>query len=697
MKKFETNLPALRLALLYVALAGLWILFSDRILADLVHDPQELTRWQSYKGVAFVLIMALLLFIERSRATRLDRIRNEIAQQNTALFEQTPNPTFLVNLDNLDILEVNRSAQELYGFSYDEFLSMRLNDLVIGLTPELIDDLKALEEDETRTRETRHRTRDRRVLELYGIVRRMSWKGHSAGLFVFTDMTARRRMEERVENIRKELQAIVDASPLAIVAVDRNSNVLSWNTAAERIFGWREEEVLGKPLPFVSPEMEEESRVLREGIAIRRVNQTVLVHRQRRDGSIATLNVSLAPLVDAENHVIGVMEMAADVTEQSKAEEELRTTRELLTGLLENAPLPIYITDPGHKLLLVNHAWEISNGMSRASAVNKTMEEVYTPEAAQMFISSDREVFETGRVIETEDYADMEGTRHYFRTIKFPLLGMGHHIEMVGGISMEVTERKQMMEMLTRLNNELEQRVADRTAELAAKNAELETFAYSVSHDLKAPLRGIDGYSRLLQEEYSGKLDEDGHHFLEAIRYSSTQMSQLIDDLLLYSRMERRKINLIPIDPQRLLEGILASFENDIRDRDIQIKVDIPFPTVYHDAEGLQQALQNLIDNAIKFTARTPQAVIEIGGRQTESKHILWVKDNGPGFDQKYNKRIFEIFQRLYRVEDYPGTGIGLAIVRKAMQRVGGDVWAKSTLGEGSTFYLEIPIPEVGV
>ena len=693
MKRFQTIFPALRLALIYIVLAGLWILFSDRLLAAMVQNTQELTRWQSYKGIAFVLVMALLLFIERHRATRISQAQYEIAQQNTALFEQTPNPVFVINLDNMEFLEVNRAAQELYGFTYDEFLKLKLNDLVLCLTPEDIEGLRALKENQTLARDTRHRTKDGRILELSAVVRRLDWKGYSTGLFVYTDMTARRKMEESIENISKELQAIVNASPLAIITADLQGNILSWNAAAERIFGWNVEEVQGKPLPFVTPEMEEEARIFREGVVNTRSNRNVVVRRVRKDGVVISLNTSLAPLLDAENNVVGVMGMMADITEQTKAEEELRTTRELLKGLLENAPLPIYMTNRNHQILLVNHAWETFYGMPRADVIGKKMEEVYPYESAEMFIASDQEVFETGQGLETDDFADWEGSRHYFRTIKFPLLGPGHNIEAVGGISMEVTERKQMLEALYQLNNELEQRVEERTAELAAKNAELETFAYSVSHDLKAPLRGIDGYSRLLQEEYTDKFDQEGQHFLAAIRDSSNRMSQLIDDLLMYSRMERRKINLIPINPQRLLDGILAGFAGDIQDREIQIKVDIPFSTVYHDAEGLQQALQNLVDNAIKFTANTPTAEIEIGGRQTESSHILWVKDNGPGFEEKYNTRIFEIFQRLHRMEEFPGTGIGLAIVRKAMQRVGGSAWAESTLGEGSTFYLEMPIP----
>ncbi len=238
---------------------------------------------------------------------------------------------------------------------------------------------------------------------------------------------------------------------------------------------------------------------------------------------------------------------------------------------------------------------------------------------------------------------------------------------------------------------ELEQRVAERTAELAAKNRELETFTYSVSHDLKAPLRGIDGYSRLLLEGHSEQLDEEGRRFLRTIRRATARMHQLIEDLLTYSRLERRSLTLGRIDPQALIESLIAERAEEIEERGVRVTVNVPCAHVVADAEGFTQALRNLLENALKFTRETSEAQIEIGGRETDKSCILWVCDNGIGFDMKYHDRIFKIFERLHREEDYPGTGVGLAIVHKAMARIGGRAWAESEPGEGATFYLEIP------
>lgn len=244
---------------------------------------------------------------------------------------------------------------------------------------------------------------------------------------------------------------------------------------------------------------------------------------------------------------------------------------------------------------------------------------------------------------------------------------------------------------LAELNATLEARVAERTRQLETLNQSLESFVYSVSHDLKAPLRGIDGYCRLLEEDYAARLDAEGRLFLANIRQGVTRMQELIDDLLAYSRMERKAMAAVSIDPRSVIEPLIDERRHEIEARGVRIALTLPALEVSADPDGLTIVLRNLLDNALKFTRQCPQPEIVIGGEASPDGVHLWLRDNGIGFDMKYHDRIFEIFQRLHRLEDYPGTGVGLALVKKATERMGGRIWAESAPGQGATFHLLLP------
>ena len=237
----------------------------------------------------------------------------------------------------------------------------------------------------------------------------------------------------------------------------------------------------------------------------------------------------------------------------------------------------------------------------------------------------------------------------------------------------------------------LRRRLTRQNEELTRISDELETFTYTVSHDLKSPLRWIDGYCALIEKRLAGSDDPEVQAVTAKLRRATRQMNLLIEDLLTYSRMERRRIESVPVDLAALVATVAAEFEKEIGERGIELKLRVPPLQLEIDGEGLRVALRNLIGNALKFTRHHPEAAVEIGAERRPEVIRLWVSDNGIGFAMEYRERIFEIFKRLEHSDAYPGTGVGLAIVRKAVQRMAGRVWAESAPGAGAAFYLELP------
>ena len=241
------------------------------------------------------------------------------------------------------------------------------------------------------------------------------------------------------------------------------------------------------------------------------------------------------------------------------------------------------------------------------------------------------------------------------------------------------------------LTTELERRVTDRTIELKRAYDELEGFSYAVAHDLKAPLRAINGFAHLFEQELQGHLTERATEHLSRIRNGSLKMATLIDDLLAYSHIDRRGMQASTISLPTLVEQVLNAYQDEIQRRGIVLDVRVDTLTMRVDGSGLALALRNLVENALKYTRDTATPRISISGRRTEGGVVLEVTDNGIGFDMQYHDHIFKLFQRLHRDDQYPGTGIGLALVRKAIERMGGRVWAESKAGQGSKFTIELP------
>jgi light-regulated signal transduction histidine kinase (bacteriophytochrome) len=264
--------------------------------------------------------------------------------------------------------------------------------------------------------------------------------------------------------------------------------------------------------------------------------------------------------------------------------------------------------------------------------------------------------------------------------------------EVSNQVAIAITQND-LLRDLQKLNIELEQRVTERTSQLDTLNKELEAFAYSVSHDLRAPLRAIDGFTQILMEEYEPSLDDEGKRVCGVISRETVRMGKLIDDLLTFSRLSRREMHSSEIEMQSIVDSVFEELMSPEDKKRIDLKLEA-VPPAMGDAALIRQVWINLLANAIKFTSRKKRAVIEVGGTQEAGELVYYVRDNGAGFEMDYVDKLFNVFQRLHGDSDFEGTGVGLAIVKRVIHRHGGRVWAQGKVDEGATFHFTLPQKE---
>jgi PAS domain S-box-containing protein len=492
------------------------------------------------------------------------------------------------------------------------------------------------------------------------------------------DITERKQAEQELRESEARFRTLAESSPLAIF-VNREDKVVLANPAAAKLFGISSpEELIGKSaLELFDPDsrslVRERIRVDSEEVPL------VEVRILRLDGTPVDVEATASPFLDQGVKAIQVL--LRDITERKQAEEELRRSASFLENLIDSANAPIIVWNADLRITRFNHAFERLAQRTADEVLGQPLDLLFPPEfreesLAQIGLAGRGESLENAEISILRSDGEI-------RTVLWSSADVydsasGGTLLAVIAQGQDITERKRA-----------EEELRERTEDLLRSNAELEKFAYIASHDLQEPLRMVTSYTQLLQRRYQGKLDSDADEFIAYAVEGAARMSTLISELLAYSRVGTHGAPFILTGLDGVLDDVLKGLEVTLSDADAVVTRD-PLPELWCDPTQIARVLQNLIVNAAKFRGTDPPK-IHVGARLEGEEWVFSVKDNGIGIDPEYFDRIFVIFQRLQSRTEYEGTGMGLAIGKRIVERHGGRIWVESQLGAGSTFFFTLP------
>lgn len=628
----------------------------------------------------------------------------ESEARKAAILETSLDP--IVSLDHRGVVrEWNSAAERVFGYRREQALGSKLESLIVpaqltekylpGLADYLMTGAASLIGRSIEVIAKRS-TGEQFPLEL--VLTQVPSREPPFFTAFMRDITDRKRAEEALRHSEARKAAVLETALDAIISIDPEGKIIEWNPAAERIFGYSRELALGRGMAeLVVPKSNVE--VHQKGLT--RFLQTgrgrMLGHRTemmalRANGAEFPVELTITKISGDGPLVFTIF--IRDITERRRTEEALRKSEERFRLLVEGVEdYAIYMLDTHGRITTWNAGAERIEGYRAQEIIGRRFHRFYTPEDVERKKPDQALAVATaeGRFQDERWQVRKDGTQFWAGFVITALRDESGKLTGFSTIARDITKRKHAEDEIRRLNTELERRVQERTAELQAAYHEMEAFSYSISHDLRAPLIHIAGFVEMLKSDLGPGLDDKSKRHLQTICESTETMGRMISDLLTFSRIGRAEMRKVRFNLSDTIKDVMRDLKAPMQNR--RITWVIPeLPDVYGDPFLMRQVVFNLFGNAIKFTRQREEARIEVSVSSTDKEHIFSVQDNGAGFDMKYAAKLFGVFQRLHPTSEFEGSGIGLANVRRIIQRHGGRTWAEGAVDQGATFHFSLPI-----
>jgi len=515
----------------------------------------------------------------------------------------------------------------------------------------------------------------------------------SFALYNIEAVKKRKQAEELVKNSEERLKILFESAPDAYYLTDLKGVFLDGNKAAIDLIGYKREELIGKSffkLKILSAKgILKASKLLLKNIQGKGTGPDEFI-LNRKDGNQIPVEISTYP-VKIKNKIV-VLGIARDITERKQSEDDLRTTKDYLDNLINHANAPIVVWNQEFIVTRFNHAFAHLTDYKADEVIGKKLSIFFPQTSRENSMNEIRQISNCGYWDSVEI-----SIRRKNGDIRIVLWNSANiHAEdgttIIATIAQgqDITNKKKAEEELKKHRDHLEELVQERTSQLEEANKELDSFSHSVSHDLRAPLRAIDGYTRILIEDNASKLDKEGKRLGSVIQSNTKKMNKLIDDLLDFSRLGRASMSFSNIDMKNMVNSMYHEVTDSEQRKRIKLTIG-DLPNVAGDTNMMRQVWINLISNAIKFSSKRKQSIIAVSYNEDKDELVYCIKDNGAGFDMKYVDKLFGVFQRLHSEKDFEGTGVGLSLVKRVIHRHNGTIWAESKVDKGATFYFSLP------